>query len=125
MVAFDTNYLVRHLVQDDFRQTKTVRKVLDKELAEGRTILIFDIVLCETVWVLKSVYQAKKSEILNALNGIVEESCFEFENLEQLKLAISRFEKSQADFSDCLIAEKSQATGRELLTFDKKLLKEL
>jgi predicted nucleic-acid-binding protein len=121
MVAFDTNYLVRHLVQDDARQCRIVAETLISETQAGNRIAIFDIVLCETVWVLDSVYGASRKDLATALRGLRKEPVFEFDNPVRIDAAIKRFETSKAEFSDCLIATISTEHRRRLLTFDKKL----
>lgn len=125
MIAFDTNYVVRHLVQDDPRQCSEVAAVLGAEAGEGRNVLLYDIVLCETLWVLASAYQAKHEDLLAALKALQDEPVFVFENPERVSAALQRFEKGKADFSDYLILEIGREKGNELRTFDKTLRKEL
>lgn len=125
MLTFDTNFLVRHLVGDDPRQAKQVAKAIADEVAGGRTVLLPDIVICETLWVLESLYGATRVDLLETLRALWGESVFEFECRNRFKTAMDRFENGKADFSDYLIAEVSKARGRTLVTFDKKLLSEL
>jgi len=123
VIAFDTNYLVRHLVKDDAKQSREVTRVFKREANEGRTILLLDIVMCETVWVLSSLYNAKKSDILKTLKALEDEVLFEFESEDEVSAAIDHYEKGKADFSDYLIDELGKSHGRELVTFDKRLMK--
>jgi predicted nucleic-acid-binding protein len=125
MLAFDTNYVVRHLVQDDVRQSAEVAATIEVEAEEGRNILLFDIVLCETLWVLESAYQAKRADLCTALNALQKEPVFIFENPGRVNAAVRRFEKGNADFADYLIIEIARERGNEIRTFDKKLRKEL
>ncbi len=125
MLAFDTNYLVRHLVQDDPRQCRVVAETMAAELEAGRTILLLDVVLCEVSWVLESCYGASRKDILKAFSALLEEPVFSFEDDARIQSALSSFEKGKADFSDYLIAGQCAATGCRLLTFDKRLSKEL
>ena len=46
MIAFDTNYLVRYLVQDDPVQCQEVDEVVEAARKEAQGILLPDIVLC-------------------------------------------------------------------------------
>ena len=48
---------------------------------------------------------------------------FEFESEDEVSAAIDRYEKGKADFSDYLIDELGKSHGRELVTFDKRLMK--
>lgn len=123
MLAFDTNYLVRHLVQDDVKQCAEVAKVFQGEVESERSILIPDVVLCETMWVLQSAYSASKDDLLAALKALQDESAFHFEHPKRVALAISRFEKGKMDFPDALILETAHEHGTTLKTFDKRLLR--
>ena len=124
MLAFETNYVVRHLVGDEPRQTKQVAATIAKEAAAGRRILLPDLVLCETLWVLEGIYEATRSDLLASLKALWNEAAFVFEDSDRLQSAINRFEKGRADFSDYLIDEICRTSGRSLQTFGKKLWKE-
>ncbi len=124
MIAFDTNYVVRHLVQDDAQQCAVVLSTMQKESDQGRNIVLYDIVLCETLWVLSAVYQATRRDLIIALKALKNESIFLFENPERVESALLRFEMGSADFADYLILEIGKEKNLELKTFDKKLRKE-
>ncbi|MEX2382029.1 MAG: type II toxin-antitoxin system VapC family toxin [Opitutales bacterium] len=124
MIAFDTNFLVRHLIQDDPKQCAIVAATIESEADEGRGIMLYDVVLCETLWVLDSAYQANRDDLLVALKALQDEPVFVFENPERVAVASKRFETGRADFSDYLILEIGNEKGNELKTFDKKLMKE-
>jgi predicted nucleic-acid-binding protein len=51
VIAIDTNVLVRFLVEDDAVQTAKVTSLFEQEIADGSTLFVSDVVLCETVWV--------------------------------------------------------------------------
>ena len=125
MIAFDTNYIVRLLIQDDPDQCAEVSATMRLESENGRSIILYDIVLCETLWVLGSAYQASREELLMALKALRNEPVFVFENPELVEAALKRFEAGKADFADYLILEMGKQNGHELRTFDKKLKKEI
>ena len=125
MIAFDANYVVRYLVQDDPQQCRKVEEVLCAESKRGRPIMLYDIVLCETLWVLESAYGATRTDLVAALNVLSEESAFRFEHPVRVRTAAQRFERGKADFSDYLIWEIGKERQEELRTFDKKLAAEL
>ncbi len=124
MKAFDTNYLVRYLVRDDVKQVARVDSFVAEESKEGRQIFLSNLVIVETIWVLESVYEASKKDILNALNGLEAEWLFRFESRDLIKQVIKRYTSGKADFSDYLIDETAMLHHSELLTFDKALIKE-
>ena len=105
MIAFDTNYIVRLLIQDDPDQCAEVSATMRLELENGRNIILYDVVLCETLWVLGSAYQASREELLTALKVLRNEPVFAFENPERVETAVKRFEGGKADFADYLILE--------------------
>ena len=125
MIAFDTNYIVRLLIQDDPDQCAEVSATMRMESENGRSIILYDVVLCETLWVLGSAYQASRQELITALKVLKNEPIFVFENPDRVELALNRFEGGKADFADYLILEIGKQNGHELRTFDKKLKKEI
>ena len=123
-IAFDTNYLVRYLVQDDPEQCRIVDIAIQEACDAQEPILLPNIVLCETVWVLSRSYGATRKDILEALKGLAEESSFVFEDPTHVQRAINAFKNGIADFADYLLMEVCRVAGAELRTFDKKLAKE-
>lgn len=122
MVAFDTNYLVRHLVQDDEAQTRTVGQVLAGELAKHLQVLLLDLVIVETCWVLKSCYGFDRKAWIEVLGELLDDTAFAFEDEARLRSAIKRFKRGKADFSDYLIDESARSHRCRLESFDKHLL---
>ena len=125
MIAFDTNYLVRHIVQDDEEQCAIVASILEKETREDRSIRIFDLVLLETSWVLQAVYDLNREAWTEVLEELLEDSAFSFDDPTRLRTVIKMYRKGNADFSDYLILGAARSEALELKTFDKKLLKEI
>ena len=72
MLGIDTNVLVRFLVQDDLEQFEKARKLIKREVAAGRRVLINQLVLMETEWVLRSRYSVPKAKIIEALSELLE-----------------------------------------------------
>jgi predicted nucleic-acid-binding protein len=123
MIAFDTNILVRYLVeQDDSQQVAIVDAVLEKVIASGESIFISHIVLCELVWVLTSRYRQPKEAVLAAVEGLLRSGIIEFEGSEEVVRVLKDCRSGRGDFSDYLIAERAVAAGCDrILTFDAAL----
>ncbi|MEZ5276048.1 MAG: hypothetical protein R3F07_06695 [Opitutaceae bacterium] len=125
MIAFDTNYLVRHIVQDDPAQCRVVSSTIETETAAERSIRIFDLVLLETAWVLQAVYAFDHEALWHVLNEIAGDSAFSFDDPIRLRSALAKYRRGTAEFADCLISIAAKEEGLELKTFDKPLRKEI
>jgi predicted nucleic-acid-binding protein len=125
VIAFDTNHLVRHIVQDDPAQSQAVAELLTRETAAGRTIRILDLVLLETSWVLESAYGFDRGALAEVLGALLDDGAFRFDDADLLRKAIDRFRQGRADFADCLILTRVEAEGLALKTFDRRLAKEI
>jgi predicted nucleic-acid-binding protein len=125
VIAFDTNYLVRHIVQDDEAQCKIVASILKQETMEDRPIRILDLVLLETTWVLQEVYDFDRAALAEVIEELLEDSAFSFDDPTRLRSTLKLFQQGKADFADYLILSTTRAEGFELKSFDKKLLKDL
>jgi predicted nucleic-acid-binding protein len=125
MIAFDTNYLVRHIVQDDSTQCRAVASMLEREAGQDNPVRILNLVLMETAWVLESVYQFDRKALAHVVEELLEDSAFSFDDPDRLQLVLKRFKAGKADFSDYLIHSVADSEGLKLESFDKRLRKEL
>jgi predicted nucleic-acid-binding protein len=124
MKALDTNVLVRYLVQDDPVQGKKAATYIEAAAEGDEQILIGNIVLCETVWVLDSAYGYAKSEIEAAIEKLLESSTFQFEAKDIVWAALEEYRTAKVDFADCLIGRVHRTLGCEpTATFDAALRK--
>lgn len=74
MLGIDTNVLVRFLVRDEEAQFEKARKLIKREVAAGSTVLVNQLVLLETEWVLRSRYSLAKNLIIQAISGLLDAS---------------------------------------------------
>lgn len=119
MIGLDTNVLVRFLIQDDPLQAQKATHFIEKAAQNENDLYLGNIVCCELVWVLESVYEMEKSAVIECLEKILATTQFMIENKDQIYLAIQDFKTSKADFSDCLIGRLNQFGGCEYtVTFD-------
>jgi predicted nucleic-acid-binding protein len=119
MKALDTNVLVRYLVQDDPAQSRRAATYIESAAATGEQILIGNIVLCETVWVLDSAYGYSKREIEGAIEKLLQSSTFQFEAKDMIHSAFDDYRSGRFDFADCLIGRIHALSGCEpTATFD-------
>ena len=120
MKALDTNILVRFLVQDDDKQCASVNRLLEAAEQESEVLFIPLLVVLELIWVLQSVYQVERREILKAIDSLLQLPVLKFEKQPVLRDFIRQAEQSNGGLADLLIGETSLASGCEaVLTFDK------
>jgi len=122
MIAVDTNVLIRLMVNDDPEQKARAQRLLEATAEAGESCLVSDPVLCEIAWVLSSQYRAGRAEIVAAIQSLLAQALFIFEDRTALLQAFEAYQGGRADFSDYLIGAKAQARGaRTTWTFDRGL----
>ena len=122
MTALDTNVLVRFLVSDDEVQASRARALMRRAASRDEQLMVTDVVACELVWVLESGYDFAKKEIATTVHSLLRARQLRFQRPDEIKRALSSYEKGRGDFSDYVIREVAQADGAvSVATFDKKL----
>jgi predicted nucleic-acid-binding protein len=118
--GLDTSVLVRYLVQDDPDQSPRASDLIETAASDGEKLRIASIVLCETVWVLGSAYDAKKHDLLAVLDKLLATRQFEIEHRHCARAALEDYRSGKADFSDGLIGRINRAAGCEsTFSFDQ------
>ena len=125
MIALDTNVLVRFLVADDKAQSAKAARLVERAVARNEPLFVSDLVLCETVWVMLSAYQASRAAVAHVLGLLLQAAHLSFRVVDGLQRALEGFVAGKGDFADYLILEHARAAGcDEVVTFDRALLKE-
>ena len=121
MKALDTNVLVRFLVKDDEPQAQKVYTLFKQAEADKNYFYVPILVVLETIWVLDSVYEIPRKEILDSINEILLMPILKFEAQPTIQRFIFSARENKIDLSDILIACAAKISGCEkILTFDKK-----
>ena len=124
MIGIDTNILVRFLVGDDSKQANKVYKLFKNAEEEKTEFYVPILVFLELIWVLESVYEIERSELLDSLSQLILMPIFIFENLSAIQKFIPDAQESEYDLSDLLIAHSAKSQHCDLvLTFDQKASK--
>jgi predicted nucleic-acid-binding protein len=124
MLGVDTNVIVRYLTRDDQPQFEKVRRLIEREIAQGEPVLVSLLVLLETEWVLRSRYEMAKPDIVSAFSALLDTAELIFEDEPSVESAIYSWKDSVADFADCLIEARNRKLGcRATATFDGRALK--
>lgn len=123
MIGLDTNVLVRYIMQDDVKQAK-----LASELMEALTVdepgFIPIVAVIELVWVLSSSFELVRSQVVQALEVLLQTKEVQVENAEVVWRAVRLYRASTADFADCLIERSAAAAGCvRTMSFDRGAVK--
>ncbi|MBW7903092.1 MAG: type II toxin-antitoxin system VapC family toxin [Rhodocyclaceae bacterium] len=122
MIGIDTNLLVRLLVNDDAAQANAVRKLLEPINDTPEAVFISDLVIAETLWVLKARYGMDRNAQAGVIDLLLSVKTFAFEDRATLERAASAFRHGKAGFADCLIVARNRRLGCTVtVTFDKTL----
>lgn len=119
MIGLDTNILLRWLLDDDSAsgQSDAARIILES----NETFFVNNIVLAETVWVLRNKAGQSRKVIETIVMRLIASANVEMESENTVHRALDAFVGGKADFADYLIAEVNAAAGcSTTLTFDRK-----
>jgi predicted nucleic-acid-binding protein len=124
MIGLDTNVVIRLLVQDDPAQLRRARKAVQQHCSEDDPGLINSIVLVEVFWVLGSVYDYEREEVVKAIEGLLQIREIEIQYRTEAWEALRRFQEGKVGFADCYLGSINRENGcSSTLTFDKKAAK--
>jgi len=121
MKALDTNVLIRFLLKDDEQQAHIVYTAF-KEAEKSKTVFFVPaVVVLETIWVLESVYDVARNNILDAIENLLLLPIMHFDGQPAVRAFILSARTNTIDITDVLIACFAHHSGCEsVLTFDKK-----
>ncbi len=111
MLGIDTNVLVRFLLRDDEAQFQKANKLIQREVTAGRGVLVSQLVLLETEWVLRSRYGFSKIQLLEVIASSLDTRDIQLEDEQSVEEAIYQWKEANADFADCLIAARHRRLG--------------
>lgn len=124
MKGIDTNILVRFLVGDDEIQAKKVYNIFKKAESSKKELFVPLLVIFELIWVLESVYEIARNEILDCIGDLMLMPILKFEHQSALQNFTRKAGDNSYDLSDLLIAQSARNQGCEtVITFDKKASK--
>lgn len=123
MIGLDTNVLLRWIVDDPLIATQNDRQ---RELAidlienSGQRFFINQIVLAETIWVLRRKVKHESSVIAGLVERLLQMSDVVVQDATSVAVAVQAFRSSPGDFADHLIGAVNAAEGcRTTMTFDR------
>lgn len=124
MKAIDTNILIRFLIGDDETQAKRAYLIFKKAESEKKELFVPLLVVLEMIWILESVYNISRAEILDSISDLLLAPIFKFSQQSALQQMVHSAQGNKYDLSDLLIAHSAKINGCEaVIAFDKKASK--
>jgi predicted nucleic-acid-binding protein len=111
--AVDTNILVRIIAEDDSRQTRIARDIVETGVHVPLTVLL------ELGWTLGSRYGFGRAQLGAALSGLLDMESIHVDDEPAIRAALDLHARG-ADLADCLhlVAARGSAA---FVTFDRRL----
>jgi predicted nucleic-acid-binding protein len=114
----DTNILVRHLTGNPPDQALRATTFL----ATADVLLLPDLILAETAYVLESFYEATREVVGTALRSIVGFPAIRVVDEDLLLRAIELYETHRVDFAEAYLVACAESTGvGEVASFDRSI----
>ncbi|MGV0742557.1 PIN domain-containing protein [Mycolicibacterium sp. XJ870] len=119
MSAFvDTNVLVRHLTGDPPATAARATAYLGTE----RDILLTDLVLAETVYVLESFYEVPRAQVAEAMRSLVAFDSIVCVDPALLLRSIEVYETDRIDFAEAYLVACAETTAvGKVVSFDRSI----
>ncbi len=122
MIAFDTNLVVRLLVDDDAAQFERVTGLVEACAARNEPILLTPIVLAEVEWVLESRYRVPRRKVRESLVALLDQPPFFCADRAPLLEALADPRSARYELADLLIGVHAASAGASsTYTFDRAL----
>ncbi len=116
MILFDTNMILRYLLNDSKEMAETAEQYIDT----GDAAVTIE-VIAEATYVLKGVYAMEHDLIAETLKSFLQ--LVDCEDKDVLNAALDTYGAKPLDFVDCVLYGYHAVRGTEIATFDQKLLK--
>jgi predicted nucleic-acid-binding protein len=113
-----TNVLVRHLTGDPVDLAARATAFL----AAADELLLADLIVAETIYVLESFYKAPRPQIADAMRSLVVMDTVVTIDPALLLRAVEVYEVHRIDFAEAYLVAQAESTGiRAIASFDKSI----
>jgi predicted nucleic acid-binding protein len=117
-VLLDTNILVRHLTGSPPDQARRATEFL----ASPRQLWLVDLVVAETVYVLRSVYGVRPAEVAELLRTVLAHPTISVANARVLLRSLDLLESVRLNYAEAYLVALAEASGiRTIASFDRAL----
>ena len=114
----DTNVLVRHFTGTPTRQARRATRLL----AESEHLELLHLVVAETVYVLKSVYQLPRDNVAALLRAVIGHPSIEVRDTQVLLRSLALFQVEGLDFVEAYLVATAEASGiPAVVSFDRAI----
>lgn len=118
MIGLDSNVIVRYMTQDDAIQSPIATRTFEAFTPE-KPGFVSIVTLIETVWVLRSFYDASRKQIQTAVEKLLRSRGVIVDRSDVVWVALGEYAGGNADLADYLIERLGHAAGCDYtLTFD-------
>ena len=119
MSAFvDTNILVRHLTGDPAEMAEQATKYL----SSASELLLTDLVVAETAYVLESFYTTPRAQIAEAMRSLIAFGSIITVDPPLLLRSIEVYELDRLDFAEAYLVASAETTGVNVVaSFDRSI----
>jgi predicted nucleic-acid-binding protein len=114
----DTNILIRHLTGDPTDMAARATAFL----AAAHELLLTDLIVAETIYVLESFYKAPRPQIADAIRSLVAMDSVVTIDPALLLRAVEVYEVDRIDFAEAYLVAQAESTGvGAIASFDKSI----
>jgi predicted nucleic acid-binding protein len=114
----DTNIFVRHLTADPPEQAARATRFL----SEAQNLLLADLVVAETAYVLESEYGASRPQVAASLRAILAFPAIEAVDPELLQRSIEVYDVLGLDFAEAYLVASAERSGVGVVaSFDQSI----
>jgi predicted nucleic-acid-binding protein len=114
----DTNVLIRHLTGDPVEMATRATSYLRTE----SELLVTDLVVAETVYVLESFYETPREQVAVALRSLIALASVETVDSALLLRALEVYEIDRIDFAEAYLVASAESTGvNRIASFDRSI----
>jgi predicted nucleic-acid-binding protein len=114
----DTNVLIRHLTGDPVEMATRATSYLRTETE----LLVTDLVVAETVYVLESFYEIPREQVAMALRSLIALASVETVDSALLLRALEVYEIDRIDFAEAYLVASAESTGvNRIASFDRSI----
>lgn len=115
----DTNIFLRALINDDEKKFVEVIALLEGIKNNRYKAYSSSLVLAEIVWTLLSFYKLQKSDVIKAVDSIVNLNGLQFLENQEVTKSLNLYKKHNVKYTDCLICSGlSNTKNWEIVSYD-------